>query len=224
MASREIEALRPEMQPLAQAFQGRCRDRDVSVLIYCTLRSAQEQARLWRNGRSRADIDATIRRLRFQAAAILDQRADSTEEGRLTAQMTFLYLPEFMWQEPGTERVGVGRTLVFQASLLEMAPPQYGPRVVTNALPCRSAHNFGLAFDAVPLDAGKPVWDAESDLVRQMGECGEEVGLEWAGRWTRFTESVHFQTAGWRTATSQTPPQTPPQTSADPACEGARAA
>ena len=177
MAAREIEALRPGMQPLAQAFQGRCRDRDVSVLIYCTLRSAQEQARLWRNGRSRADIDATIRRLRFQAAAILDQRADSTEEGRLTAQMTFLYLPEFMWQEPGTERVGVGRTLVFQASLLEMAPPQYGPRVVTNALPSRSAHNFGLAFYAVPLDAGKPVWDAESDLVRQMGECGEEVEI-----------------------------------------------
>ncbi len=193
MASREIEALRPDMQPLAMEFRERCHARGVSVLIYCTLRSAREQARLWRNGRSRAEIEAKIRRIRFHAAAILDQKEDATESERAHAQMAFLYMGEFARQEPGTERVGVARYLVYQASLLEEAPPQYGRRIVTNALPCQSAHNYGLAFDAVPLDGGKPVWDAESDLIRQMGECGEEAGLEWAGRWTRFTESVHFQ-------------------------------
>ncbi len=211
MASREIDALRPEMQPLAREFRQRCHERGMDVLVYCTLRSVREQARLWRNGRSRAEIEATIRRLRFQAAAILDQRADPTESGRLYAQMTFLYLPEFMWQELGTERVGVGRYLAYQASLLETAPPQYGRRIVTNALPCQSAHNFGLAFDAVPLDGGKPVWDAGSALVSQMGECGEEAGLEWAGKWTRFKESVHFQMAGWRTP-HRIPHQPPHQT------------
>jgi peptidoglycan LD-endopeptidase CwlK len=198
MASREIEALRPEAQLLARDFVQRCHARGASVLIYCTLRSPREQARLWRNGRSRLDIEATIRRTRIQAAAVLDQRVDPAQSERLYARLVFRHLPEFAQQEPGSERVGVARYLVYQASLIETAPPQYGERIVTNALPCQSAHNFGLAFDAVPLDGGKPVWDAASGLVKQMGQCGEEAGLEWAGKWTRFTESVHFQMPRWR--------------------------
>jgi peptidoglycan L-alanyl-D-glutamate endopeptidase CwlK len=221
MASREIEALRPAMQPLAREFQQRCHARGVSVLIYCTLRSAREQARLWRNGRSRAEIETMIRRTRFHAAAILDHREDATEAERLHARMAFLYMGEFARQEPGTERVGVARYLVYQASLLETAPPQYGRRIVTHALPCQSAHNFGFAFDAVPLDGGKPVWDAESKLIGQMGECGEEAGLEWAGRWTRFTESVHFQMERGQMAREQ---MGRPEMRQPKACARARAA
>ncbi len=139
-----------------------------------------------------------IRRHRMHAAAVLGQRVDPTASERMSARLVFRHLPEFAQQEPGSERVGVARYLVYQASLIETAPPQYGERIVTNALPCQSAHNFGLAFDAVPLDGGKPVWDAASDLVKRMGHCGEEAGLEWAGRWTRFVESVHFQMPRWR--------------------------
>ncbi|MFM8939774.1 MAG: M15 family metallopeptidase [Phenylobacterium sp.] len=29
-----------------------------------------------------------------------------------------------------------------------------------------------------------------------MGELGEAMGLEWAGRWTRFREYPHFQFTG----------------------------
>lgn len=72
-------------------------------------------------------------------------------------------------------------------------------RKVTNAKAGQSAHNYRLAFDVVPLKNGKPVWGtAGSDLLlwMQVGNIGESVGLEWAGRWTRFREFPHFQYLG----------------------------
>lgn len=76
-------------------------------------------------------------------------------------------------------------------------------RIVTNAKPGRSTHNntlngkpAALAVDVVPLRGGKPVWGtagADGALWRQVGELGEKVGLEWAGRWKTFREFPHFQ-------------------------------
>lgn len=73
-------------------------------------------------------------------------------------------------------------------------------RIVTNAKPGQSTHNVtvngkpaSLAFDVVPLRNGKPVWDAKDPLWQQVGEIGEALGLEWAGRWKRFREFPHFQ-------------------------------
>jgi peptidoglycan L-alanyl-D-glutamate endopeptidase CwlK len=83
------------------------------------------------------------------------------------------------------------------AELVQSAGPQPGRRVLTNALPGESAHNYGYAFDAVPLVHGKPAW-GDRELLRRMGDVGREVGLEWAGDWERFPEQVHFQTPGWR--------------------------
>ncbi|MDM0119021.1 M15 family metallopeptidase [Variovorax arabinosiphilus] len=70
--------------------------------------------------------------------------------------------------------------------------------IVTNARPGRSLHNpdatgKAWAFDAVPTRSGAPLW-ADEDALRRMGECGEAVGLEWAGRWRgALRERVHFQ-------------------------------
>ena len=72
-------------------------------------------------------------------------------------------------------------------------------RVVTNARGGQSWHNWRLAFDVVPLRAGKPVWGstgADLDLWKRVGAIGEKVGLEWAGRWVRFRELAHFQHTG----------------------------
>lgn len=72
--------------------------------------------------------------------------------------------------------------------------------VVTNAKPGQSRHNLTLngkpasqAFDVVPLEAGKAIWDAQDPVWQRLGEIGEGLGLEWAGRWTRFREYPHFQ-------------------------------
>jgi peptidoglycan LD-endopeptidase CwlK len=58
-------------------------------------------------------------------------------------------------------------------------------------------HNFGLAFDVVPLNAGKPIWNVSDPVWKDVGQIGKGCGLEWAGDWKTFKEYAHFQyTAG----------------------------
>lgn len=69
--------------------------------------------------------------------------------------------------------------------------------VRTNAKPGESYHNFRCAFDFVGLRYGKPVWTANDPIWEQLGEIGESVGLEWAGRWTgSLREECHLQYTG----------------------------
>jgi peptidoglycan LD-endopeptidase CwlK len=72
-------------------------------------------------------------------------------------------------------------------------------KIVTYAKPGQSKHNHtingrpaALAYDAVPLVGGKAAW-SDAALLQRMGELGEQAGLEWAGRWKKFKEAVHFQ-------------------------------
>lgn len=72
-------------------------------------------------------------------------------------------------------------------------------RIVTNARAGQSWHNWRVAFDVVPLRAGKPVWGTtghDAILWGKVGQIGEELGLEWAGRWKTFPEFPHFQFTG----------------------------
>ncbi len=90
------------------------------------------------------------------------------------------------------------RTLAEQERLYAQGRTQPG-RILTKAKPGRSWHNYGLAFDVVPLRDGKPVWGTtgkDLELWEQVGAIGESVGLEWAGRWKRFREFPHFQWTG----------------------------
>lgn len=129
MASRDLGDLSPVVRARAFAFLAECRGAGLDVLIYCTLRSLDEQAALYASGRTK----------------------------------------------PG--------------------------RILTNAGPGESLHNpdadgFAAAFDAVPMAHGKCLWNDAASTAR-MGECGEFVGLEWAGRWRgAFREYVHFQYKG----------------------------
>ena len=70
-------------------------------------------------------------------------------------------------------------------------------RIVTNAKSGESAHNFGLAIDIVPMINGKPEWTGTSPAWELAGQLGEDLGLEWAGRWTKFIEKPHFQLPNW---------------------------
>lgn len=95
-----------------------------------------------------------------------------------------------------------------QAALYAIGRTKPG-RIVTNAKPGRSTHNntlngkpAALAVDVVPLRDGKPVWAASDPVWKRVGEIGEKVGLEWAGRWTTFREYPHFQHPQARTLRS----------------------
>lgn len=159
MASRSLEALLVtsdlNMPRLARDHIACAARVGIELLVYCTFRSPEEQARLWRQGRDDLTISRQIVKLRSRQ---------------------------------GTAWVG---------DLIEQVGRQPGARIVTNALPGSSAHNYGLAYDAVPILHGKPAWN-DGRLLAMMGEIGEQVGLEWAGRWQRFRETVHFQALNWR--------------------------
>ncbi len=75
-------------------------------------------------------------------------------------------------------------------------------KIVTNAKPGQSWHNWRCAVDVVPLRNGKPVWGTAGEdgkLWEQVGKLGEAAGLEWAGRWKSFKELAHFQNAQGKT-------------------------
>ncbi len=125
MASRSLDDLTPETNLKARVFVSTCADNGIDILIYCTLRSIDEQDELYKIGRSK----------------------------------------------PGV--------------------------VVTNARGGDSWHNWGRAFDFVPLIGGKPQWSNVA-LYRQCGLIAEQCGLEWAGRWSgKLKETARCQyTAG----------------------------
>ena len=82
------------------------------------------------------------------------------------------------------------RTYAEQAALYAQGRTKPGSKV-TNAQPGHSWHNFGVAWDFVVFDeGGQPLWD--SPLMDRCGKIGEELGLEWGGRW-KFQDKPHLQ-------------------------------
>lgn len=65
-------------------------------------------------------------------------------------------------------------------------------KIVTNAKGGQSFHNYGVAFDFVPIIKGKAAWKDE-ELFRKVGKIGESLGLEWGGSWKGFLDLPHFQ-------------------------------
>lgn len=82
------------------------------------------------------------------------------------------------------------RTWQEQAALYAKGRTAPGPKV-TNARPGYSWHNFGTAYDLTLFSGKNPVW--ESKHYDTAGKIGEELGLEWGGRWTRLVDRPHFQ-------------------------------
>jgi peptidoglycan L-alanyl-D-glutamate endopeptidase CwlK len=151
MASRKLEDLVPDARKKAKKVLAVCDEVGIDLLIYCTLRPLEEQARLFRQSRSWAEIKDKILTLR-------------------------------------------GRGLGFLADIIEAVGPCYGDHV-TNAAPGESYHNYGQAWDAVPLIAGKPAWNylRAKPYWDAYGECVRQVGMIWAGDWVSFREYPHAQ-------------------------------
>lgn len=82
------------------------------------------------------------------------------------------------------------RTFEEQAGLFAIGRTKPGKRV-TNAKPGESWHNFGLAFDVVPLVNGKAIWD--SPFWERIGALGKQVGLQWGGDFRTFKDKPHFE-------------------------------
>ena len=91
MASRKISDLGEELQQNADQVLIYCDQRGVDILIYCTYRSPQEQARLYRQSCTGAQIRKKVDSLRnrgfAELAEILVQIGP--QEGKLGAHVTF---------------------------------------------------------------------------------------------------------------------------------------
>lgn len=77
--------------------------------------------------------------------------------------------------------------------LIDVGPQKTLKKPVTNAGPGQSMHQYGLAYDCVPMNGGKPLWD-DLEAYNRIGFLGEKIGLNWAGRWRgALREMAHFQ-------------------------------
>lgn len=68
-------------------------------------------------------------------------------------------------------------------------------KVVTNAEPGESYHNFGLAFDFAVLEKGAVVWNPEHPHWKAFVRLGKRAGFEWGGDWRNFKDYPHLQLA-----------------------------
>lgn len=88
------------------------------------------------------------------------------------------------------------RTWSEQAQLYAQGRSAPG-KVVTNAEPGSSWHNFGLAVDVVPygLD-GRPDWNTSHPIWQRLVQLGTSLGLVAGGRFRSFPDQPHFQLTG----------------------------
>jgi hypothetical protein len=63
----------------------------------------------------------------------------------------------------------------------------------TNAVPYESWHQYGFAWDGMPLINGVPVWDSNNIAWAIYGEVAFKNKLTWAGKWTTSREYPHVQ-------------------------------
>lgn len=95
------------------------------------------------------------------------------------------------------------RPLVMQAALYAQGRTAPG-RIVTNARPGHSFHNFGLAVDVVPNElialpdwGDTPAHRTRADtLWKQLGGIGKAIGLTWGGDFLHLPDRPHFEWAG----------------------------
>lgn len=84
------------------------------------------------------------------------------------------------------------RTHAEQEAIYEQGRTEAG-RIITNARPGDSYHQYGLAADVVPIAyKGLPDWNPLGADWATIGAIGEGLGLTWGGRWSK-PDKPHFQ-------------------------------
>lgn len=90
------------------------------------------------------------------------------------------------------------RSMAEQEAIYAQGRTKPGP-IVSHAKPGQSYHNYGLAFDIAIVKDGRVTWDDKVDVDEddvpdyvEVGEIGEQLGMEWGGRWKR-QDLPHFQ-------------------------------
>ena len=83
------------------------------------------------------------------------------------------------------------RTFEEQNDLYNQGRTKEG-KIVTNAKGGQSFHNYGLAFDVVPMNNSRPIWDND-DLWERIGKIGKQFGFKWGGDFRSIKDKPHFE-------------------------------
>jgi peptidoglycan L-alanyl-D-glutamate endopeptidase CwlK len=90
------------------------------------------------------------------------------------------------------------RSMAQQATIYAQGRTKPG-KVVSNAPPGSSAHNFGLAVDLWPLTAkGDFDWSASDKLFRVMANIAKEIGLTPGYYFSTIHDAPHVEHPRWR--------------------------
>jgi len=87
------------------------------------------------------------------------------------------------------------RTFPEQARLYAQGRTRPG-RIVTNAKPGQSYHNFGLAFDFVVVKGDRAIWNQNHRHWKRFVKIAKAHAFEWGGDWSGFPDYPHFQIKG----------------------------
>ena len=89
------------------------------------------------------------------------------------------------------------RTMDEQSKIYEQGRSLPG-KIVSNAKPGSSAHNFGLAIDFAFIGPkGQPVWPEDAPWAT-VAMIGKQLGLEWGGDWKSIQDRPHLEHKSWR--------------------------
>lgn len=90
------------------------------------------------------------------------------------------------------------RTMAEQQHLYDQGRSAPG-KVVTNARPGSSAHNFGLAVDLAPLNQrGDIWWDAPRPKWKSMADTAQQMGLVAGFYFKSIFDAPHVEAPNWR--------------------------
>lgn len=90
-----------------------------------------------------------------------------------------------------TPRIGSGfRSFKEQQDLYDQGRTKPG-KIVTNAKPGQSAHNFGLGIDLfIVKEDGSIDWNYD---MSKLAEIAKAHNIEWGGNWHTIIDKPHFQ-------------------------------
>jgi len=96
------------------------------------------------------------------------------------------------------------RTMSEQQRLYDQGRTVAG-KVVTNAKPGQSAHNFGLAADLAPLqESGTGIdWNAPRHLWQIMADTAQEMGLVAGFYFHSIVDMPHVESSTWKAAQAE---------------------
>jgi peptidoglycan L-alanyl-D-glutamate endopeptidase CwlK len=171
MASRLLTDLDIDVQPVSAEWLRQCNARGVSVLIYCTLRTRQEQDKLYAQGR-----DANGKRIRGKSIVTYAKGGYSAHNfGRAFDAVPWEhFLDKFKLNKL---RYTIGDHNI-DHDILVKRKLDWTPFDTKQA-----EKEFRQEFNLFKLD-----WK-----WRVMAETALDLGLEWGGMWKSFKDYVHFQ-------------------------------